>query len=268
MSEKKISELFDFKEKIVVVTGGAMGIGYGIVRRFAEAGADTVIADISEGIGQKKAEEIEKEYNTKSSFVKTDVSSEENMTELVQKAIEKFGKIDVFVNNAGIFPSSNVLEMTLDFWEKIQAVNLRGVFLGCREAAKVMAENKRGIIVNVASIDALHPSMTGLAAYDASKHGVWGFTKNFALEAAKLGIRVNAIAPGGVATEGVQAMSAGAANAGTNQEEMIKQFTAKIPLGRYAKPDEIATVALFLASDASSYMTGEMVVVDGGTLLK
>lgn len=263
---KKVSELLDFKEKTAVVTGGAMGIGYGIVKRFAEAGANVVIADINEEVGGKKVEEIKKEYNTQALFVKTDVSSEEEVKNLVQKTIENFGQIDVFINNAGIFPSSLVLEMTLDFWEKVQAVNLRGTFLGCREAAKVMKE-KGGNIINIASVDALHPSMPGLAAYDASKHGVWGFTKNFALEVAKQGIRVNAIAPGGVATEGVAAMSGGAVKSGLNQEEMIKAFTAKIPLGRFAQPDEIATVALFLASEASSYMTGEIVVVDGGTLL-
>ncbi len=244
-----------------------MGIGYGIVKRFAEAGANTVIADINEKIGSKKAQEIKKEYNTQALFVKTDVSSEGEVKNLVQKTIESFGQIDVFINNAGIFPSAPVMAMTQDFWEKVQAVNLRGTFLGCREAAKIMLEKGGGNIINIASVDALHPSMLGLAAYDASKHGVWGFTKNFALEMAKQGIRVNAIAPGGVATEGVAAMSGGSVKSGLNQEEMIKAFTAKIPLGRFAEPDEIAKVALFLASDASSYMTGEIVVVDGGTLL-
>lgn len=264
---KKISELLDFKGKTVVVTGGAMGIGYGIVKRFAEAGANIVIADINEEVGGKKAEEIKKEYNAETLFVKTDVSSEEEVKNLVQKTIESFGQIDIFINNAGIFPSALVLEMALDFWEKVQAVNLRGTFLGCREAAKAMIKKGGGNIINIASVDALHPSMLGLAAYDASKHGVWGFTKNFALEMAKQGIRVNAIAPGGVATEGVAAMSGGAVKSDLNQEEMIKAFAAKIPLGRFAEPDEIAKVALFLASDAASYMTGEIVVVDGGTLL-
>lgn len=264
---KKVNELLDFKGKVVVITGGAMGIGYGIVKRFAEAGANIVIADINAEIGAEKAEEIKKEYNTQALFVKTDVSSEAEVKNLIQKTVESFGQIDIFINNAGIFPSALVLEMTQDFWEKVQAVNLRGTFLCCREAAKVMLEKGGGNIINIASVDALHPSTLGLAAYDASKHGVWGFTKNFALEVAKQGIRVNAIAPGGVATEGVAAMSGGTVKSSLNQEEMIKAFTAKIPLGRFAQPDEIATVALFLASEASSYMTGEIVVVDGGTLL-
>ena len=122
-----------------------------------------------------------------------------------------------------------------------------------------------GNIINIASIDALHPSLPGLASYDASKHGVWGFTKNFALEVAKRGVRVNAIAPGGISTEGGKKMNEG--EGGTNQEEMIKQFTQKIPLGRFGEPDEIALAVLFLASPASSYMTGAMIVVDGGFLL-
>ncbi|MDD5032109.1 MAG: SDR family oxidoreductase, partial [Patescibacteria group bacterium] len=118
---------------------------------------------------------------------------------------------------------------------------------------------------NIASIDALHPSQPGLASYDASKHGVWGFTKNFALETAKKGVRINAIAPGGISTEGVKKMNEG--GVGANQEEFIKQFTQRIPLGRFGEPDEIALAVLFLASDASSYMTGAMIVVDGGFLL-
>jgi len=128
-----------------------------------------------------------------------------------------------------------------------------------------MVKSGGGNIINIASIDALHPSMPGLASYDASKHGVWGFTKNFALEVAKQGIRVNAIAPGGISTEGVQKMNEGGAGAG--QEEATKQFAQKIPLGRFGEPDEIALAVLFLASEASSYMTGSMIVVDGGFLL-
>ena len=143
---------------------------------------------------------------------------------------------------------------------------MRGVFLCSREAGKVMV-NKGGVIINIASIDALHPSQTGLAAYDASKHGVWGFTKNFALEVAAKNIRVNAIAPGGIITEGVEEMTHGAIKVGNNQSEVIDAFAARIPMKRMGEPDDIATVALFLASDAARYMTGSIVVVDGGYLL-
>ena len=266
MAKQTIAQLFNLAGKVAIVTGGSMGIGYGIVRRLVEAGAKTVIADIAVKEGEAKAKGFQQQGKAVT-FIKTDVSAERDVKNLIAKTVKQYGRLDILVNNAGIFPTKPVLEMDLKFWEKIQAVNLRSVFLGCREAARAMAKNPGGVIINVASIDALHPSMVGLAAYDASKHGVWGFTKNFALEVAKQSIRVNAIAPGGISTEGVEAMTEGAVKTGATMNESIKAFTAKIPLGRFGEPDEIATVALFLASDASAYMTGEIVVVDGGVLL-
>ncbi len=263
MAKQSISKLYDFSDKTVVVTGGAMGIGYAMVERFHEAGANVVVADVDEKTGQPKVDQL----GDKALFVKTDVSQEEEVNNLIKQAVNRFSTIDIFINNAGIFPNIPVMQMTLDEWEKIQHVNLRSVYLCSKAAAAVMLKQGHGGIINIASIDALHPSQIGLAAYDASKHGVWGFTKNFALEVAKQGIRVNAIAPGGISTEGVAAMSQGNTPEGVNQEAMIKQFTAKIPLGRFGEPDEMATIALFLASDASSYMTGSMIVADGGVLL-
>ncbi|HLC45143.1 MAG TPA: SDR family oxidoreductase [Patescibacteria group bacterium] len=259
MTQKSIAKLFDLTGKTAIVTGGAVGIGYGIARRLAEAGANVVIADLAEAEGQAKA----KALGDKALFVRCDVSSEADIKKLVEAAVNKFGGLDIMVNNAGIYPQKLVMDMDVAYWDKIQAVNMRGVFIGCREAARAMMKRAGGIIVNIASIDSLHPSMVGLAAYDASKHGVWGFTKNFALEMARKGIRVNAIAPGGVTTEGVKQSMGSAAQTAA----VIKAFEAKIPLGRMGEPDDIATVALFLASDASAYMTGEIVVVDGGVLL-
>lgn len=261
MPQKTIQQLFNFTGKTVVVTGGAKGIGFGIVQRFVEAGANVVITDIDDKIGKAKAKKLGALY------IHTDVSLEDEVKNLVEKTQEQFGAVDVFINNAGIFPSKPALEMTLDLWEKIQAVNLRGVFLCSREAGKKMAEQGGGVIINIGSIDSLHPSQVGLSAYDASKHGVWGFTKNFALEVASKNIRVNAIAPGGVATEGVEEMTGGAIKTGDTQSQGAKEFAVKIPMKRFGLPDEIATVALFLASDASQYMTGSIVVVDGGYLL-
>ena len=144
---------------------------------------------------------------------------------------------------------------------KVIDVNLRGVFLCTKTVSERMVKQGRGgRIVNVTSIDAIHPSMVGLAHYDASKHGVWGFTKNVALELAPHGIHVNAIAPGGVLTPGVETAQAGSADA-------VDAATAAIPLGRLADPDEIGRVAVFLVSGLASYMTGSQVVVDGGLLL-
>jgi len=261
--QKTIQQIFDFSGKTVVITGGAKGIGFAIAQRFAEAGANVVISDIDEKVGKEKA----KALGEKCVFIKADVSQEVDIKNLVAKTIENFKSLDVFINNAGIFPSSPVLEMPCELWDKIQAINLRGVFLGSRESAKIMAEKGGGVIINIASIDSLHPSGVGLAAYDSSKHGVWGFTKNFALEVCAKNIRVVAIAPGGIATEGVEEMTKGGIKAGDISSEIAKQFAAKIPMKRFGLPDEIATVALFLASDAASYITGSMIVADGGYLL-
>jgi len=265
MPEKTINDLFNLTDKVAIVTGGSMGIGYGIVKRLCEAGAKVVIADIDKKAGEDRVKELVKDKNGEAVFFKIDVSSEKDVKSLVAKTIKKFGRLDILVNNAGIFPSKLVLDMDLKFWEKVQAVNLRGSFLCCREAGKVMAKAKSGNIINIASIDALHPSMVGLASYDASKHGLWGFTKNLALEVSSLGIRVNAIAPGGINTEGVKKMTGGKED--EKQKAMIEQFAQSIPLKRFGEPDEIAMAVIYLASDASSYMTGSMMVVDGGSLL-
>lgn len=265
MATTPLGQLFDFSGKSVIVTGGAMGIGYGIARRFAEGGARVTIADIDDRVGNEKTAELARNFNVETLFHHTDVGDEANVISLFDAVTDRFGSVDIVVNNAGIFPNKPVLDMDLSLWEKIQGVNLRGTFLMCREAGKRMAAAGMGNIVNVGSIDSLHPSMVGLAAYDASKHGMWGFTKNFALEVAKKNIRVNMIAPGGIATEGVAAMNQG--SGGPEMEAQIRAFTAKIPLGRFGAPDDIATAALFLASPASSYMTGSVMVVDGGYLL-
>lgn len=257
-----LGQLLDFTGRSVIVTGGAKGIGFGIARRFAEAGARVVIADTDETVGAQAAAGLSEEYGGACVFVKADVSVEEDMQRLVAETVARWDGLDVMVNNAGIFPSSTILEEEVGFWDRVQAINLRGVFLGCREAGRAMRARKQGAIVNIASIDALHPSMIGLAAYDASKHGVWGFTKNFALEMAAYGVRVNAIAPGGVLTEGVKAMTGGA-----SVEDVFRGTTARIPLKRLADPDEMGKVAIFLASDMASYLTGSMVVADGGMLL-
>ncbi|MFA6105743.1 MAG: SDR family NAD(P)-dependent oxidoreductase [Patescibacteria group bacterium] len=267
MTKKTFIELFNFANKVVIITGGSMGIGYGIAKRFAEAGSTIILADVNKD-GKKKAELLTKTYGSKVFFVKTDISSEKEVIKLFKTVEKTFKKIDVLVNNAGIYPIKPVLEMDLALWEKTQAINLRGTFLCSREAAKLMIKTGiSGSIVNIASVDALHPSSIGLAAYDASKHGVWGFTKNFALETAKHNIRINCIAPGGIRTEGVEKMSQGATKAAENPD--APSFAPMdVPMKRMGEPDEIATATIFLASDAASYMTGSMMVVDGGLLLK
>ncbi len=186
---------------------------------------------------------------------------------MVEKAVAQFGSVDILVNNAGIFPNIPVMKMTADDFQKVIDINLKGVFHTTKHASEQMIkQGNGGKIINVTSIDALHPSMVGLAHYDASKHGLWGFTKNTALELAPHKIWVNAIAPGGIATPGVAKMQ-GPAQAGVDMAKVMEMFMAKIPMHRMGVPDDIGKVALFLASEMSSYMTGTQVVVDGGVLL-
>lgn len=249
--------------KTAIVTGGAMGIGYAIAARLAEVGANVLVADRdAEKVAAAAAALTALGFKTSS--VVTDVSNQAQVDAMVAHAVSEFGGVDILVNNAGIYPTKLVLESTKEDFEKVIHVNLLGAFFAAKAAAKQMiAQGKGGKIINITSIDALHPSSVGLAFYDASKHGLWGFTKNLALELAPHNISVNAIAPGGVATPGT------GLGAPVNPEiaKIMEVFTAKIPMHRTADADEIGKVALFLASDLSSYMTGSQIVVDGGTLL-
>ena len=258
-----LSKIFQLQDKTAIVTGGAMGIGLGIVERLAEAGANVVIADVNESIGTAAVKNLNAK-GRKTAFIKTDVSSEQDVKKAIDFTVHTFGGIDILVNNAGIYPVVSVMQMTSADFEKVLAVNLKSVFLFTKAVSEVMIkQGKGGKIINVTSIDALHPSSVGLAVYDASKHGLWGFTKNSALELAAHNIQVNAIAPGGIATPGTGAGQP----ASPALQEVQKKFLQKIPMKRMGEPDEIGKVALFLASDLSSYMTGSQVVVDGGVLL-
>jgi 2-deoxy-D-gluconate 3-dehydrogenase len=261
---KPINELINLSGKAAIVTGGAKGIGYGIAYRLAEAGAKVLVADLDEDTAKKTVQEfIGKGWAAEA--IKVDVSDEKAVKNMIDTCKDKFGSVDILVNNAGIYPSEPVSQMSSDDFEKVIHVNLRSVFLTTKYVAEIMKQQGGGKIINISSVDAIHPSMVGLAHYDASKHGVWGFTKNSALELAEHKIWVNAIAPGGIATPGATAGSKGAS--GELMAELTKVFLAKIPMHRMGEPDEIGMVALFLASDMSSYMTGEQIVVDGGVLL-
>ena len=263
-----INKLLDLSGKTAIVTGGAVGIGYGITYRLAEAGANVMIADLSAEDSEKTVAELsQKGFKVKSVVV--DVSSEEDVKKLIEQTIQEFGVLNILVNNAGIYPNIPVAKMEFADFDKILAVNLEGAFLTTKYASEQMIkQGQGGKIINITSIDALHPSMIGLAAYDSSKHGLWGFTKNSALELSQHKIWVNAIAPGGIATPGVAKLQAGAPQpAGVDPKQMIEAFMAKIPMHRMGEPDDIGKVALFLASDMSSYMTGSQIVVDGGVLL-
>ena len=262
MEVTPLRQLTDLSGKTAIITGGAMGIGYGIAYRLAEAGASVVVADMNKtAAGEAVAKLVAKGWNAIA--VSVDVSDAAQVEKMVEAATTAYGSVDILVNNAGIYPEKLVLDATKEDFEKVIHTNLMGAFFASKATAQQMITHGRGgRIINITSIDALHPSSPGLAFYDASKHGLWGFTKNLALELAPHKIWVNAIAPGGVNTPGT-----GASSMTEEMQEALKPFIAKIPMRRMGEPDEIGKVALFLASDLSSYMTGSQVVVDGGVLL-
>jgi 2-dehydro-3-deoxy-D-gluconate 5-dehydrogenase len=259
-------KLINLDNKVAIVTGSTVGIGYGIAYRLGEAGAKVILTgrDTEEG---KIAEDELTAKGFKVKFVKSDVSIEEEVKMLISESLKIFGRIDILVNNAGIFPFLPLAQMTTADFEKVINTNLKGVFMMIKYVStEMIKKGEGGKIINITSIDALHPSMMGLAHYDASKHGVWGFTKNVALELAKDNIWVNAIAPGGVMTKGVAVAQAQGKTVTLDRNPEPPKM--EVAMGRMGVPDDIGKVALFLASDMSSYMTGSQIVVDGGYLLK
>lgn len=263
MERSAIARLTNLEGKTALVTGGAMGIGEGIAYRLAESGAHVVIGDLDDATAAKAVVAL-REQGWSASSVHLDVADAISVDSAVAFCVEHHGGIDILVNNAGVYPPAPLSSMTPENFDQVIAVNLRGVYL-CTKAvsAQMILQGRGGRIVNITSIDALHPSMVGLAHYDASKHGVWGFTKNVALELAEHRIWVNAIAPGGISTPGVARMQGGTAD-----PSVMKAFEQKIPMHRFGEPDDIGKAALFLASELSSYMTGAQLVVDGGVLLR
>jgi 2-deoxy-D-gluconate 3-dehydrogenase len=257
---------FDLTGKSAVVTGGAMGIGFGIARRFVEAGANVVIGDVNCASAEEAASKLASGPG-RTIAMTADVGDARTGAALVGRCVDSFGSLDIFVNNAGIYPQMPMLEMSPELFDRVYQINLRGLaFCAKAAAARMIAQGTGGKIINIASIDSIHPSMIGLAAYDASKGGVLMFTKNFALEVAQHGILVNAIAPGGISTEGTSKPLSGTMTP-DQLRQLMEEFSKQIPLRRMGVPDDIAKVAVFLASSAADYMTGEVVVVDGGRLL-
>jgi len=266
---KTIQQLFDLSGKTVILTGGAMGIGKGIALRLAEAGANVMIVDIAPS---QEAEPTLNEIKTKggkAAYLQTDLSDTKNLDAIITTTLQCFGDIDILVNNAGIFNYMPVTHLTEELWDKTINLNLKSVAFLSKLVVNTMIEKKHGgKIINISSIDSLKPS-GNLSHYDSSKGGVRMLTRAFAKEVGKHGINVNDIAPGGVNTPGVAKM-AGATMTKEQQEAMkaqMAQFIQMLPLQRMGEPEEIGNAALFLASDASNYMTGSTIVVDGGLLI-
>jgi 3-oxoacyl-[acyl-carrier protein] reductase len=237
--------------KIAVVTGAGRGIGQAIALRFAGEGAKVVLNDLQFDLLEATAQAIV-ERGGEALLAPADIGEQAEAEQLAEQAVAHFGQIDIWVNNAGITRDALLLKMTAEQWDAVLRVNLTGTFNGCRAAAAHMATGNGGVIVNLSSRAYL--GNIGQANYSASKAGVVGLTRTLALELARHSIRVNAIAPGFVDTEMARAVPTDV------RERVVKT----IPLRRMARPEEIANVALFLASEESSYITGQVLVVCGG----
>lgn len=266
MTAKTIAELFDLSGKSAIITGGGMGIGKAIALRLVEAGAAAVIADIDNEAAEHTVKEIE-ESGGQAVAVRADARQASDAARVMEVAAS-LGGPDILVNNAGIYPMMPVLNISEDLWDRVLDTNLKGAFLYSQAAARAMIESGHGgNIINLASIDAFKPNGS-VAHYNASKGGLLMLTKALALELAPHGIRVNAVAPGGVVTPGTEAIRQGLSQSmGVPEEAILQGYAARVPLGRMGEPDDVAKVVLFLASGAAEYVTGETIVIDGGYLL-
>ncbi|GGC01034.1 short-chain dehydrogenase [Novosphingobium endophyticum] len=264
VSDKSIAELVSLAGRNAVVTGGGQGLGKGIARRLAEAGANVLIGDIDGERAAAAAASLDTEFPGRVVGVQMDVSLSSSISAAVASMRERFGGIEIWVNNAGVFPNMPLLDMTDELWDRVNAVNARGTFVGSREAARTMVEaGCGGVIVNIASLAGVRGIAPGLSAYVGSKHAVVGLTKQMALELAPENIRVLAVAPTFIVTEGNLAMmQADPSRAEAAAMDIPSMLTSK--LGRVGVPDDIARAVLFAASDMSLFMTGSVLMVDAG----
>ncbi len=243
------------ENKVALISGGARGMGAVEARLFASEGARVVIGDVLTEEGRRVEAEIN-ETGAQCRYVNLDVTSEDNWRDAVAEAITAFGKLDILVNNAGITISGTIEEITEAQWDRIMAINSRGVFLGTREVIAEMRRGGGGSIVNISSGAGIAPSPGTSAAYAASKGAVRLFTKATAIQHASDGIRCNSVHPGPIETPMLRA----ARGDDASRAEQL----GLIPLGRIGRPEEIAYGVLYLASDESSFVTGSELVIDGG----
>ena len=253
----EISHMLSLEGKAATVTGGAMGIGQGISFRLAQAGANITVADINSQAGNQTVEQI-KSIGADAQFVRADTSNVSDADKAVEATVKAFGRMDILVNAAGVYPFTKVMEITEEAWDRVFDINTKGAFFFSKAAAQGMIKSGNGgKIINIASVGAISPTGV-LTHYDSSKSAVIMITKAMALELGKYDISVNAIAPGAIVTPGTENRLGG---------DRGDFLATNLPLKRLGKPDDIAKAVLFLVSTAADYMTGSVIVVDGGRLL-
>lgn len=243
------------KDKVAVITGGARGIGKEMALFFAREGARICICDISDESIQAAVKDIES-VGTEAMGVKVDVTNFSQVEEMTQKALDKFSKIDILINNAGITRDNLLLRMKEEDWDAVLNVNLKGAFNCAKAVSRIMIKQRSGKIINIASVIGITGN-AGQANYAASKGGIISFTKSIAKELASRNINVNAIAPGFIKTDMTAKLS----------QELQDAMLKLIPLAKLGEPSDVAKLALFLASDNSSYITGQTIQVDGGMVM-
>jgi NAD(P)-dependent dehydrogenase (short-subunit alcohol dehydrogenase family) len=261
-----IAQLHDLKGKGAIVTGGGLGIGQAICLRLAETGASVMIADINLEAANKTAEQIVA-AGGKAKAIHADVSRVADAQKVIEAILEAFGSLDILVNNAGIFRPVKLMDIDEAFWDNILDVNLKGAFFFSQTAAREMIKaGKGGRIINIASTAGLNPREESVP-YAVSKAGVIMLTKAMAFHLGPHNILINTVAPSSVITPGALAFVAQLRAAGLDVKAIGSQSLARRPLGRSSDPDEIAKVVVFLASGSANYMTGSLLVVDGGFLV-
>ncbi|MDI6870405.1 MAG: glucose 1-dehydrogenase [Bacillota bacterium] len=244
--------------RVAVITGAGSGMGRGMALLFAQEGAKVVAVDWVGESAEETVRLIETEAKGEAVAVKADVSSAEDVDRMISTAVERFGGVDILCNNAGILDMKPCTEIDDAWWDKVIGVNLKGVFLGCRRAIPEMLKRGKGAIVNTASIAGLLGGAAGMA-YTVSKHGVIGVTRSVAAQYGPQGIRCNAICPGAVETGMTRDML---------KDPATLQWLTSTPIRRVGQPADIAQAALYLASDDSSFVTGALLVVDGGWVVR
>jgi len=243
------------QNKVALITGAGNGIGKQTALTFSREGAKVVVADINEDAGRKVVDEILQSGGS-ATFEMVNVAETKDVVRMVENSVRTYGKIDILVNNAGIVADARLVKMDLEQWQRVIDINLKGVFLCGQAVAKVMETNESGgVILNASSVVGLYGNF-GQSNYVAAKAGVIGMTKTWARELGKKGIRVNAVAPGFIATDILQSIP----------EKVINMMVEKTPLGRMGKPQDIANAYLFLATDEASFITGAVLSVDGGII--